>query len=279
MPEGDTIHGLQRILAPRVLGRPVVGLIVDRLPRPEARGARADLCEAVGKHLRLRFAAPGLAPLLLRVHLGMKGSWHSYRPHEPWQRHPSRAGVVLALPERVFVCFDPKEVSLERAGHVLSGTGTGVDHLGPDLLAPKPDLSDILARARAPRHRDLALGDLLLTQPVAAGIGNVYKAETLFLEGLDPWLPASRLDDAALARVYTRAAELLRLNVELGGWRITTYTPGGDAMAARARPKEARYWVYRRRNRPCRRCQTLIRSRLQGAMARMTYWCPRCQES
>jgi endonuclease-8 len=277
MPEGDTIHSIQRLLAPHVLGRPLVGLVVDHLPRTDARGARADLCEAVGKHLRIRFAVTGGPPMLLRVHLGMKGSWHSYRPHEPWQRHPSRAGVVLALPERVFVCFDPKEVSFERAGRLLSGRGVEVDHLGPDLLGATPDLAEVIARARAPRHRELALGDLLLTQTVAAGIGNVYKAETLFLEGLDPWRPASSLDDDALTRVFSRATDLLRMNVALGGWRITTFAPGGDAMAARARPKEARYWVYRRRNRPCRRCDAPVRSRLQGAMARMTYWCPRCQ--
>jgi endonuclease-8 len=36
-------------------------------------------------------------------------------------------------------------------------------------------------------------------------------------------------------------------------------------------------WVYGRSGRPCRRCGTLVRSARQGKLARLTYWCPRCQ--
>ncbi|CAN5318380.1 hypothetical protein BH18ACT12_BH18ACT12_13520 [soil metagenome] len=35
--------------------------------------------------------------------------------------------------------------------------------------------------------------------------------------------------------------------------------------------------VYRRKSRPCPRCDAPIRSWPQGDDARMAYWCPQCQ--
>ena len=38
-----------------------------------------------------------------------------------------------------------------------------------------------------------------------------------------------------------------------------------------------RCWVYRRRGKPCRRCDEEIRMVRQGEHARTTYFCPACQ--
>jgi endonuclease-8 len=121
-------------------------------------------------------------------------------------------------------------------------------------------------RLRADPRR--SLGEALLDQRSVAGIGNVYKSEVCFIERMDPWAPVGSFDDAALAAVLRRARELLRANVS-GGQRVTTGV---------ARPGDS-VWVYGRSGRPCRRCGTPIRGRRQGAQARLTYWCPRCQAS
>ena len=112
------------------------------------------------------------------------------------------------------------------------------------------------------------LGEAVLDQRAAAGIGNVIKSESLFMEGLDPWAPVSAFSDVELHAVVGRAAELLAANTG-GGRRVTT---------GRRSPGEA-LWVYRRTGRPCRRCGTLIRGRRQGSQARTTYWCSSCQPS
>jgi endonuclease-8 len=276
VPEGDTIHTVRRLLAPHLLSVPLIAVQIDRRLVPEARGARVDRCDAVGKHLLLRLALVTGAHLTLRVHLGMHGSWHAYRPHEAWQRHPDRARLVLATPTRVFVCFDAKDIGADDSRRTRVHAPTSVAHLGPDLLASTTTLGPVIARAREPRHAGMALGDLLLHQPLACGIGNVYKNEGLFLEGLDPWTPTSRIDDDTLLRLFERITALMHENLAAGGWRITTWH-AGDGLAARGRPKSLRHWVYRRAARPCRRCGSAIRSRLQGPLARMTYWCPTCQ--
>lgn len=276
MPEGDTIHTVARVMAPALLGQRLSLLEVDQVARPWSVGAEVLRCEAVGKHLVVELVATDGGRHTLRVHLGMKGSWHRYRPGESWRRPPSKRRVVLQTAAWLFVCFGPKEVEVLGEGDFLR---TQVAHLGPDLLGADFDLGEVLRRARLPEHRGLAVADLLLTQTVAAGIGNVYKSELLFLERIDPFGPSAALSDEALVAIYRRARPLMQDNLESGGWRITTTRPAFATGfgPGRSIPREERHWVYRRAKRPCFECGTLIRSRLQGPMARMTYWCGRCQ--
>ena len=119
------------------------------------------------------------------------------------------------------------------------------------------------------RERDgVELGEALLDQRAVAGIGNVVKSETCFIERLDPWAPVERFSDAELESALATSRRLLSANVG-GGARVTT--------GMRGRGREL--WVYGRAGRPCRRCGTRIETRRQGELARSTYWCPRCQLS
>ena len=93
-------------------------------------------------------------------------------------------------------------------------------------------------------------------------IGNLYKAEVLFLGGINPWQPVGRVAD--LGALAEAAQRLLEANKERIG-RVTT--------GSWRRGEET--WVHGRRGRPCRRCGTPIRS--DGQRDRITYWCPSCQ--
>jgi len=261
MPEGDTIHTIARVLRPDLVGHALLEVEVLQRPAPWGEGAVTTACDAIGKHLVLRVnAADG--PRTLRVHLGMKGSWHRYRPGEAWHKRATRRRLVLRTADWVFVCFDAKVVD--------AADEAAVRHVGPDLLAPELPLAAVVARARA-AGPEVALGELLLDQRVASGIGNVYKCETLFLEALDPWRPSGSLSDARLEAVFVRARALMQDNLAHGGWRTTTSRADAEP------PLGARHFVYRRAGLPCRRCGTPVRSHLQGQQARMTYWCARCQ--
>jgi len=276
MPEGDTIHAVARVMAPDLVGQTVRLIEVDQFVQDWSRGAVITRCDALGKHLVIEVEASDTKAHTVRVHLGMKGSWHRYREGEAWRRSPTTRRLVLQTDAWLFVCFGPKEVEVT---HAHSFHRPRVDHLGPDLLGVDFDMADVLARARRPESQRLAIADLLLTQSVAAGIGNVYKSEVLFLERLDPFTPSMAVDDAKLVAIYERARDLMRDNLESGGWRITTTRPlqATGFSNARSVPMEQRHWVYRRANKPCHTCGALVMSRLQGKMARMTYWCPSCQ--
>lgn len=273
MPEGDTLHTVAALLRPLLVGRALQVVRVRGQVWPELRRASVAGVEAVGKHLLIEAGGH-----TVRVHLGMNGSWHRYRPGEAWQRAPSQAGLVLETDDLVLVCFRPSAVEVLRTRD--RAANPALARLGPDLVAPDCDLADVLARARDPRNADRPVAELLLDQTVAAGIGNVYKSEVLFLEGVHPWTPVGALADDALQRLYARAAELLRRNV--GTVRRTTTgrpgRPGRPPEAAAARG--GRLWVYHRTGRGCRRCGSAIQAASQGRPTpRRTYWCPRCQPS
>lgn len=259
MPEGDTLHRAARRLGLALTDQVLVEVTGShRAVRREGRrlrGHRVTGVEAIGKHL-LVHTDNGWS---LRTHLGMTGRWHVYEPHERWKVTEGKARVVLRVARAVAVCFAAPTVEVAPTQVVLAG----LERLGPDLAKPDPPLSAVVERARNAGAATLA--DLLLDQAVASGIGNVYKSEVLFLEGLGPASAPEALDNDTLRALFARAHRLLRGNLGDGN-RSTTGTRG-----------RGNYWVYGRAGRPCRRCATPIASDRHGPLARVTYWCPRCQ--
>ena len=223
-------------------------------------GATVSSVEAMGKHVLIGFDG---GPTL-RTHMRMTGSWHRYRPGEPWRLGRHRASVILETAESVAVAFDAPVVEL--LTEAARRRSRPLRELGPDLLAPTFDADEALRRLRG--RNDEQLGNALLDQRTVAGIGNVFKSEVAFVERMDPWAPVATFSDARLRSALGAARRLMRDNLR-GGARVTT---GRHARGAAL-------WVYARAGRPCRRCGTLIRSARQGELARTTYWCPRCQES
>ena len=271
MAEGDTLARIAVGLRPHLAGRVVVAARA-RLPGPQVSrvvGQRIDAVEALGKNLLIRFENG----LELRTHLGLHGSWHRYRPGEPWRRPASRAVLILEVPSAVAVCFDAPVVELFEAR--TEPVHHSLGQLGPDLLDAKFDPAEAHRRFRAPAMADHEVGDVLLDQRVMAGVGNVYKSEVLFLEKVDPFAAVSGLGDETIDRLIETSRRLLVDNTRPGApaGRTTTTDPRTGARLA-----PSRLWVYDRAGRPCHRCGTLLLSAPQGAeLPRTTYWCPSCQ--
>lgn len=267
MPEGDTIFRTAEALRAALGGRRVTAARAQ--PRPGLRrvpdlsvliGSTVDSIEPRGKHLLIGFGNG----LTLRSHLRMSGSWHRYRPGEPWRLPARRASAIIETPESVAVAFDTPVLELLTDAQLRRSKP--LIELGPDLLSRAFDEDEALHRLR--RRDGVELGNALLDQRTVAGIGNVYKSEVAFMERLDPWAPVATFTDAQLRDVLRTAQRLLNANVR-GGARVTT-----GSMA-----RGGALWVYGRGGRPCRRCGTIIGHARQGELARLTYWCPRCQRS
>lgn len=264
MPEGDTLFRTATVLREVLLGRTVTGARA-RPGGPQLGrvvGSRVDRVESVGKHLLVGFDGG----LTLHTHLGMNGSWHRYRPAERWRRSPARAACVLETATSVAVCFDAPVAELLETRALATHPALAV--LGPDLIDAEPDVAGALARLREPSRATLTIAEALLDQRAMAGLGNVYRSEVLFLERVDPFVATGGVSTEALGRVVATGARLLRANRD-GPRRTTT---GRDREGERL-------WVYRRTGRPCRRCGTLIRSTVLGALPRRLWWCPTCQSA
>jgi endonuclease-8 len=190
----------------------------------------------------------------------MEGSWQIYQPSQRWRRPAHQARVVLSTAERMAVGFSLGIVELlpRHLEHDVVG------HLGPDLLGPDWDEHEALRRLLATPDRPVH--EALLDQTCLAGIGNMYAAELCFTSGVHPLTPVGRVGD--LPRLLRRARLMLDQNKD----RAVQSTTGD------LRERE-RMWVYRRDQRPCRRCGSPIRVDMAGpeGRERATYWCPSCQ--
>jgi endonuclease VIII len=257
MPEGDVVYRTARRL-----GRALDGRVLTRSDFRVPRHATADLTgrtvlETVsrGKHLLTRVEGG----LTVHTHLRMEGSWQispAGRRLPPgdvirlvlanaeWQAAGVRLGMVDLVPADEEARF--------------------VGHLGPDLLGP--DWNEAEAVRRLARRPETSIGEALLDQRNLAGIGTVYRAETLFLAKVSPWRPVGMIED--LGTIVTLAHRLLDANKERPS-RVTT----GDLRPGRST------WVYGRAGRPCLRCGRRISRGEMGAQPqeRLIIWCGHCQ--
>lgn len=267
MPEGDTLYIVAERLRPLLVGEPLTHVAV-RLGRgerfgppkgplrdvPRLEGVTVDAVIARGKHLLLEMEA-----FALRVHLGMSGSWHRYDPGARWKSPARQVGVVLRTASQEIVCFKPPTVALGK----LNDVRRTLLHLGPDLLVDPVDWDQVVANATA--RPDLCMADALLDQRIAAGIGNVYKNEVLFLRGLHPDRPVRTLSEDEVRQTWQLARTLMRDNIG-GSMRSTTGKSGGE-----------RTYVYGKLRQACPTCGTTLSFSRHGAQARATWFCPVCQ--
>lgn len=264
MPEGDTIFQTAAALRPLLVGKQILRARSGRTPGPQLErvvGSHVTSVEPQGKHLLIHFDN-GLA---LHTHLRMGGTWHRYAPGEPWRIAAWKARVVLEVDGHVIVCFNAPVAELmpTRAAPLHPALAS----LGPDLLAADFSNDDAFTRLRA--RTDTEIAEALLDQRVMAGIGNVFKSETLFIEGINPWTHVSALSDEQLRALIATARRLLLDNTNPG--RPHRVTTRGDPDV------RGSSYVYGRAGKPCTRCGAPIRVQRQGALNRSTYWCAACQ--
>ncbi|HMI91439.1 MAG TPA: zinc finger domain-containing protein, partial [Polyangiales bacterium] len=153
-------------------------------------------------------------------------------------------------------------------------------HLGPDLLAPEPDLDEALARLKL--RKETPLGEALMDQSAVAGIGNVWKSELCFNLKLDPFAPVATVSDDELRALLQLARKQMKETVERAPRRIPDpFTPRHGTRQTRLdrRHGQKPLSVYERAGDPCYDCGTPIAMKHQGAHDRSTYYCPRCQPS
>jgi endonuclease-8 len=264
MPEGDTLRRAAEALTPVLEGQVVTELWFRKLRgyRPRV-GNIISSVEAVGKYLLIEFARADdpNRRLVLHTHLGMAGSWRATPLDTPIPSTP-KLRIVIATAAGRALCFSAPDIST----HVAGSDTAAADRLGPDLSNDDIDMDEVLRRSRLATGPGRTIAELLLDQTVAAGVGNVFKSETLFVAGVNPFTPVADLDDATLSKIWGLAHRQLVANRDRP-FRVTT------------RPTDrGRTYVYGRHRLGCRRCDNAVWFSAAGERtARSTYWCPSCQ--
>lgn len=264
MPEGHTIHRLaldhQRLLAGQKLevqspqGRFAAGA-------KKLSGRKLVEVDAVGKHLFYQWKPAAI----LHVHLGLYGKFRTKKIEHG--QIPEPQGLVrLRMIGRTHVIDlnGPTRceiISPEQRQAIL-------DRLGPDPLRSDADPSKAWDRIHASNR---PMGALLLDQSIIAGIGNIYRAEVLFLIGVHPELPGHALPRATFNRMWKLLVKLFERGVKYN--RLITTDPQDVGRPFEKMRQMDRFHIARRST--CRRCNGPIRSWTLGA--RKMFACESCQ--
>ena len=292
MPEGNEIHRWAERHAAAFAGKTV------RVDGPQGRFLDSDVIDgrklkrvmAVGKHLGYDFGRDRI----LHVHLGLQGDftegsgplpavkgalrlrmWNAAavkKPAEPgvskrhgWYSSDDGVGHIAAEKVAWVELRGPMDCSI----YTQAKWDALVSRLGPDPLngdGPEKAIERI-AKSRKP------IGELLMDQTVAAGIGNIYRAELLFRAKLSPFVAGKDVPAAKVRAIWKDAVPLMKAGMI--DRRIVTTKAGDRPSGAKMPPKEETHYVYRRNGQPCFVCGTNV---MKGEMAgRNLFWCPVCQ--
>lgn len=271
LPEGHVIHRLAGELQLAFAGRPVAA------SSPQGRfAAAAELldqavlagAQAYGKNLLIDFGpAPDTGPYV-HIHLGLIGKLRWVRPGPV-----EGAGTLrLRLETRTHAAElrGPQTCALIGPDELASVLAK----LGPDPLRADADPDRAWQRV----HRSARpIASLLLDQRVAAGVGNIYRAEVLYRARLDPLTPGNEVPVRVWRGIWDDMVDLMPLGVRHG--RIDTVRAEHSPEAMGRPPREDAHggevYVYRRAGLPCLACGRGVSAReFEG---RNLYWCSRCQ--
>ncbi len=271
MPELPEVATIVSDLAPRLVGRQVVGIEI-LWPGVIGYHSTGDFQRRlvgqriVGVRRRAKYIIVDLSGAeKLVLHLRMTGRL-LLRPAETEQDRFAR--VVFRLDSGDELRF----ADARKFGRLYlwsTDEVTGLDRsLGPEPLEPEftPALFREMVRRRASR-----LKPLLLDQTFLAGLGNIYVDEALYEARIHPTRRANSLSDEEIARLYCAVRSVLQTAIMDRGTTFASYV---DALG-RPGKHQLNVHVYRQAGEQCPRCGTPI-ERIVVA-GRGTYVCPKCQ--
>ena len=268
MPEGHVTHRLAGELTAMFGGRPV------RVSSPQGRFAESAAlldgsvltgAEAVGKNLFVTFDAP-TPENVVSIHLGLIGKLFIR------DAAPPVGQVRLRITDGCTAAdlFGPQLCALTTPDTIAATA----EKLGADPLRADADPERAWQRVHKSGR---TIASLLMDQKVTAGVGNIYRAEVLFLERVNPMTPGNRLTRRSWDAMWADLVRLMPQAVRDG--RIDTVRPEHEPEAMGRPPRVDRHggevYVYRRVGQPCLVCGNLVRAREYEG--RNLYWCATCQ--
>ena len=225
------------------------------------RGGRVEAVHRRAKYILLPLNVEDrkTGPTLI-LHLGMSGGLRvepASKPEPPMVRHsfPLDDGRELRFVDgrkfgKLWLVDDPQEV---------------LPLLSPD---PLDDGFTAEALAHALAGRSAPIKALLLEQSIAAGLGNLYADESLFLAGIHPLRPASGLSSDEVARLRQSIVDALTFGVAVYDQsRVDNWPDPPRALTAWTIPRSP--------GEACPRCESPMA--VTRVRARSTWFCPGCQ--
>jgi len=270
MPELPEVENVALALRAHLTGRKLTGLTVGypgilgqsvATTRRALLGRHIDQVHRHGKYIIINFTDGQRPDSHLMIHLRMTGQIFILDDYIP-DKHVHLTFDFDGLP--VHYRDIRKFGRLDLVDHARHPSA--IAHVGPDMLEVRFKVwHESIAYRRAPMKA------LLLDQGIAAGLGNIYVDESLFLAGVHPLAKPQDLGEEQLHTVWKTAKRVLRNSIKHGG---TTFM---DFKNFYGKPGNFRRQlkVYGRAGKPCPKCGCEIEGlRIAG---RSSCFCPECQ--
>ncbi|AVL97094.1 DNA-formamidopyrimidine glycosylase family protein [Microbacterium paraoxydans] len=255
--------------AGEILVDPTIASANGRMGQTNQRGTTLDetILDDAGENSLASIGAPRRARVHVRMSEQTKGLTDEIDEWPP----PVVGQVRLRLMTDITVADlrGPTACVLQTPEEMLAT----VAKLGPDPLVGDPAENEERF-VRAVRKKPTPIALLLMDQAVVSGIGNVYRAEMLYRQRLNPHTPGRDVPEDVVRALWHDWVRLLAIGVETGQMMTMDGLSPEQYRAAMA-SRDDRHWVYHRAGLPCRVCGTEIA--LEEIGARKLYWCPRCQ--
>ena len=229
MPEGHVIHRLAREIS-RIFGGQTVSVSSPhrRFATEATRldGAVLVGSEAIGKHLFIEFDVP--EPRFVHIHLGLIGKlviheMGSARGQVRLRIHDATTAADLHGPQWC------RAITTAQRDAVWGASG-------PDPLRADADPARGYERVR---RSGKSIAALLMDQRVAAGVGNIFRAEVLFRHRLRPTTPGTQVDARTWQIIWDDLVDLMARALQVG--RIDTVDHEHSPEAQSRPPREDRH--------------------------------------
>ncbi len=204
MPEGHTIHRAARDQRPMLAGK------IISVASPQGRfhegaavldGEYCTTVEAYGKHLIYQFKNEKA----LHIHLGLFGRFRTAKL--PAKEPKGEVRVRMMSPTHVVDINGPNTCEVLNPAELAAL----VKRLGPDVL--RKDADPERAWQRISKSKT-SIGQLLMDQAVIGGIGNIYRSEILWRQGVHPLTPGTGITREVFDALWTDSVHLLEIGVK-----------------------------------------------------------------
>ena len=265
VPEGHTIHRLAADLRKDFVSKSVEATSPQgRFAESAAllNGIQMIKSEAWGKHLFCHWENGNI----LHVHLGLIGKFRKVNRDDP-PRDTIRLRLVHE--SSAWHLTGPQTCALITEDDLQDV----INKLGPDPL--RVGLRGMSKFKKRLGESKKPIGAALLDQNLLAGIGNVYRAELLFLCGIHPETPCNKIRDDQSEELWKWTVDLLRRGKKLNRI-VTIQDEDKGTIKTKNKKRNNSLYAYKRAGLDCRRCpDEIVISKLAG---RSMWHCPNCQK-
>ena len=289
MPEGPEVEQVRLDLVP-LLNKKVLKCTFTQLalkyPRYQVQqhkimlveGKRVISIERKGKFLLWYLKDENNKELWILNHLGMSGRWFIFSSNNklkikfPTLMSPHGKVIIIFTDNNIAIFDDIRNFGrffLAEDLLEVYKAYPAVQKLGIDGLTAI-DSKILYEKLTLKKNNHKPLGELLLDQSIVAGVGNIYKSESLFHAGLSPFITPEELSTHEVEVLAKSVHMILQRALKDGGSTIQSFqSNSGEGKA------QQWHMVYGQEGKSCKICGKPIMRNVQKM--RSTFYCPICQ--